>query len=125
MRVAVLAEAQDLRAEERRLRREHGARPQRLIRAYAEELQGEADGRPLARYVVLQVGVEPLVLLVHLRREGDDDHLLFGRGQPEGVREAYQRERRPALDRREPAPSDLVAGGGFLPLRGLAAGVAQ
>ena len=90
--MVVLSERQDLRTEERRLRREERAGLQRVIRSRSEELEGEADRRPLARGVVLQVGVELFVSLVDLWGETDDQDLLFGGGQGEGVGQAGQRE---------------------------------
>ena len=66
-------EADEPVPQQRRLRREMGALRQLLAGRGAQEVQGQVHGGPPAGHVILEVRVDPLILQVDVRAQGDED----------------------------------------------------
>src|SRR3974377_1799473 len=61
-------------SSERGVGREPGKLPQSLRRRGEEQVRGKVDCRSSPRYVVLEVGIQPLVTQIKLRSQDDHQH---------------------------------------------------
>ena len=66
-------EADEPVPQQRRLRREMGRARQLLAGRGAQEVQGQVHGGPPPGHVILEVRVDPLILQVDVRAQGDED----------------------------------------------------